>query len=113
MAENLPETVSLFRAVTAAEREDILQTKGFRVKFGGMESKQFATTLAGAQFFGEAVVSYYDEPAYFMVEVVVSRASVRFYRLVYADGRLVYTIHKDRLKRFNGSIQKMIWHEQS
>lgn len=111
MAEAVPETVSLFRAVTAAEREDILRRGGFSALFGGMECKQFATSLAGAHFFGTAVVGYYDEPGYFIVEVEIPEKQLQLYHLISPDGWPACTVFADQLERFNRNIKRMIWHE--
>lgn len=105
------ETVSLFRAVTAAEREDILRLNGFRTFPGQMEAKQFATTLADASYFGEKVVERFDREMYWIVQAVLPRDILGHCLFLELDTRSAYSVHANDLALFNESIQDLIWHE--
>ena len=103
------ETVSLFRAVTAAEREDILRRGGFGVPFGQMESKQFVTSLEDVHFFGSEVVKRFDHADYFVVEIRIKAVLLADYHFGQPDGVPVYTIYANEFRKFNHHILEIIW----
>lgn len=88
----------LYRAVSSAEKADILQSKRFNIVDWGLEAKQFVLKLNDAAFFQERF-----KPAHI---VKISLKDDYYNALLnnskqWIDDRLVITIQEEELKEFN------------
>lgn len=97
------ETIRLYRAVSFAEKEDILTLNGFRAKAGAFEGKQFWGTKKDALWFQAWCLATENE-AYFIVEVDVDISILAEIQESGLDIRNAYTVDKQTLSIFNKKI---------
>lgn len=70
-----PETTALYRMVTAAELNDILQLGAFRNPYG-IENKYFAITAAGAASYAQQAHKAFGDGPFTMVETAIPTRSI-------------------------------------
>lgn len=91
-------TVSLFRAVSTAEFQDISNIKGFRPAPGSMETKLFATSADDAAKFGRML---YGDTPFKIVQVDVPESVAGALYSFETDGMPTIAVDPDQLDQFN------------
>jgi hypothetical protein len=90
----------LYRAVSDAELEDILQA-GFRAGAGTMETKLFVTAPEDASFFARDVLFRLDRKPLTIVEAEIPESlASRLFRFI-TDGKTTIAVEPSLLQEFN------------
>lgn len=94
--------VSLFRAISEAEADDIRVFRGFRPTPTGSsyEGKPFATSVEDACRFGRLLFRLDGKP-FFIVQATIQRSSAARLDHVPADGMEAIVVSRDQLAGFN------------
>lgn len=99
------EGFKLYRAVSNAERDDIIISGNkFRTISGGLESKQFVTSKKDASIFKD-YFSKKEDISYIIVEIeIIPEILLELHKSVDTDIVTVYTVYKSLLNKFNQAI---------
>lgn len=96
------ETVKLFRAVSKSELEDIMKFGGFRLKAGGFEVKEFATSSEDAAKFGREIFSIDPNKAPFeIIEVEVPKSIANQFDKMTLDRKAAIIVPEESLDILN------------